>query len=149
VHLRAARLEKLGTTTLKLLLRGINTMDFFTDKIVIVRGSKKSINLYFLYEKTQRPYPINGVTEIEVSFPKATGVVTKTKTGGAVTIVGVADLGQILVELSEADTAGLKLCAQGIQGLSFSAKLTFPAGIQIFNFANLLFVEDPAVVPAV
>lgn len=123
-------------------------MDFFTDKIVIVRGAKKNINLFFLYEQSGRPFSLVGVSEIKVAFPKSTGVVTKTKTAGDVTIVGVNDLGQILVELDETDTADLKLCAQSGQGLSFTAQLTFPSGIETFNFKNLLFVEDPAVVPA-
>lgn len=119
----------------------------FTDKLKIVRGSAGSFNLYFIYEKTRRPFPLNSATEIKVALPGQLAVQTLTLTGNDLALVGVADLGQVLVSYDSTVSNALKLC-DGPNGLSFTAEVVFPDGSQYFNFDNILFVSDPKVVPA-
>lgn len=125
-------------------------MDFFAEEIQIVRGSKKDINIFMLYKNSGRPYPLNGIVEIKVAFTKDTGVLTKKLSVADVSVVGVADLGQILCTLQGSETALLKLCKKGKDnGLSFTVQLDFGGGrVENYNFENLVFVEDPKVVPA-
>lgn len=126
-------------------------MSFFTERIKVIRGSKKLINVFFIFDDTGRPFPLTGFTEIKFAFSKqVTGVLTKTYTNsGGVTVVGVPELGQVQVSLAEADTLLLKICKEESgRGSDFTGQVTFPDGVQYFNFQNILFVEDPSAVPA-
>lgn len=119
----------------------------FTDKLKIVRGSAGSFNLYFIYEKTRRPFSLIGATEIKVALPGQIATQTLKLSTNDIALVGVADLGQVLVNYNGTKSSALKLC-DGPNGLSFTAEVVFPDGPQYFNFENILFVSDPKVVPA-
>lgn len=124
-------------------------MDFFAEKILIIRGEYKAINLFFLYEDSGRPFSLVGATEIKVAFAKTGSVLTKKLTVADVSIVGAPELGQVLVQLQAAETADLKICKEGGLGSDFTAEVAFASGSpKRFNFKGILFVEDPSVVPA-
>jgi hypothetical protein len=110
----------------------------------IIRGSDRSFIVRVAYSEPDNssevgePFPLTGSSEISISFPKSDGaVLTKTLTGGAVTILN-ANTGKLKVWLSTADTASLKTG----EGLSFELKIVIASVTSIVQFLESLNVID-------
>lgn len=109
--------------------------------INVILGEDKNINLYFIWKDTKRPFSLVGVTEIEVRIPKASGTLVKKLSLTQLSIVGVADLGHVLVPCTETETAAWKIA----DGQAITAIIDIGTTKYKFNKAGVLNVAKEAV----
>lgn len=109
--------------------------------VSVIQGEDKSLNLFLIYKDTKRPYSLVGATEIEVRIPKATGVLIKKLSLAELSIVGVNDLGHIVIPLTEAETTSLKVA----DGQAIFVQVVKGTDTKNFNKAGILNVAKAVV----
>lgn len=111
--------------------------------IGIIQGQDANVNLFLVYKDTKRPYSLVGATEIEVRFPGTTVLVKKLSLT-QLSIVGVGELGHILIPLNETETAAFKVA----DGQSIFVQVDKGTDRKKFNKAGILNVAKDAVASA-
>lgn len=111
--------------------------------INIIQGQDANINLFLVYKETKRPYSLVGATEIEVRFP-GTAILTKKLSLVGLSVVGVGELGHILIPLTEIETAAFKVA----DGQAIFVQVDKGTDRKKFNKAGILNVAKDAVASA-
>ena len=89
------------------------------------------------YKGTLEPFDLTGVTEIAALFPGINGTpYEKTKTGGAISMMGAPGAGKIQVALSSVDTAAMLANPQIAQNLQFIVTISGVAQIDAISFGS-------------
>lgn len=107
----------------------------------LIQGEDGLINLYFIYKTSKRPFSLDGLTELEVRIPKASGVLIKKYSLAQVTVVGVPELGHVSIALTETETALFKVA----DGQAIFAQVDIGSTRKRFNKAGVLNVAKEAV----
>jgi hypothetical protein len=110
------------------------------NKTTIIQGEKIILELDIIDKKTERPYPLTDVDEIQFCIFDSNGnVLQKTLTGGDIAINGDPLLGSIKVTLNIADTKLLK----AEENQSFDVEVNKTTGEhRISKFERVLTVES-------
>lgn len=104
--------------------------------INVIRGSDREITIRIETKKSQEPFDLTGVSEIEACFLKEDDtILSKKMTTGGVSVVS-ALAGKIKVILTETDTATLKVG----ESRSFEVLVTIGSVTSIVQFIEQLNV---------
>jgi len=122
-------------------LQFIGGIEMRLKQSTIIQGERIELELDITFEATGRPFPLDNINDIQFCIFDVDGnVLEKTLAGGAITIIGNTDLGQIKVILEIADT---KLIAAKETRHSFDVEIDKSTGEhRIAKFENALLVES-------